>query len=72
MPSQRPRNTGAAQITGLQITLGDTSYNFDGVVDNATSGDVEFTVMNPDVVNDGIRSDVLEILYQLIFTSHKA
>lgn len=57
------RNTGAAQITGLQITLGDTSYNFDGVVDNATSGDVEFTVMNPDVVNDGIRSDVLEILY---------
>ncbi|MDB4978558.1 MAG: hypothetical protein JWM56_744 [Candidatus Peribacteria bacterium] len=53
-------NNGPEEITGLSLTIGDMSKNFDYARITTQSSGLGITLLSPDTLNNAGRSDVLE------------
>lgn len=57
------KNTGNTRISGLSLTIGDVSRNFDAFVEPTVSEGLGFSLLTIDDVNHGLRSDVLGVAF---------
>src|SRR5205085_890098 len=48
-----------ANILDFQLTIGDTAYNFDLTTNEQASPGVSYTLLSPDHVVGGVRSDLI-------------
>ena len=55
------RNTGNVAITRFGMTIGDTDFNFDAIVNVTADGIETASIVAPDDINNGVRTDRFEL-----------